>query len=231
VARGRWYAPLSIMAMGLLQPFSHLVNTSRRVKINLEDSETGPRIGGNPPKGVAPAVTLPSTRYFVTLPLGDDGAMELSLFTRIDWDDQTCYESNHPNNLWKNVSRLQALDSALIQCIIHPRAPRSRDSELKSELIGRSLTIESETPDVVAEPGGELLLGSKVGGRPYFYYNTLSYVNALNRLFEQGFCLFFQYTEGGYGGGQPFLSPFGEYTFHLLGKETAEGIIWRYGWG
>jgi hypothetical protein len=27
------------------------------------------------------------------------------------------------------------------------------------------------------------------------------------------------------------LSPFGEYTFHLLGKETPEGIIWRYGWG
>jgi hypothetical protein len=219
------------MATGLLQPFSHLVETSRRVRINLEDSETGPRIGGNPPVGVVPAVTLPEALYFVTLPLGDDGAMELSLFTCIDWDDQTCYESNNPNNLWRNVSRLQALDSPLIQCIIHPRAPRSQDSELKSELTGRSLTIESETPDIVVEPGGELLLGSKLGGRPYFYYYNLSYMDALNRLFEQGFCLFFQYTEGGYERGQRFSSPFGEYTFHLLSKETAEGIVWRYGWG
>jgi len=218
------------MATGLLQPFSHLVTTSRRVRINLEDSDTGPRIGGNPPNEVFPVVRLPETRYFVTLPLVHS-ALELSLFTGIDWDDRTCYEANNQNNLWNNVSRLQAPDSPLIQCILHPRAPRSQDSEMRSELTGRSLTIESEAPDVVVEPGGELLLGSKIGGRPYFYYYTVSYIQELNRLFEQGFCLFFQYTEGGYERGQPFSSPFGEYTFHLLGKETAEGITWRYGWG
>jgi len=208
------------MVTGLLQPYSHLVATSRRVRISLEDSDIGPRIGGNRPKGVAPALALPVTRYFVTLPLGDDGVRELSIFTSIDWDT----EMTNPHNLWNNCSRWQETDSPLIQCIIHPRAPRSQDSGLKSELPGRSLTIEPETTDIVVEPGGELLLGSKIGGRPYFYYYTLAYMDALNRLFDDGFCLFFQYTEGGYERGQPFLSPFDDYTFHLLGKETADGI-------
>jgi hypothetical protein len=157
--------------------------------------------------------------------------MDLSLFTGIDWNDQTCYEPHNSNNLWNNVSRLQAPDSPLVQCVIHAPAPRSQDSDLKSDLTGRSLTIDSEMLDVEVAPGGELLLGSKIGGRPYFYSHKPSYMEDLNRLFEQGFCLFFQYTEGGYERGQPFLSPFGEYTFHLLGKEIPEGIIWRYGWG
>jgi hypothetical protein len=215
------------MVTGLLQPYSHLVATSRRVRIRLDDSDTGPRIGGNPPKGVAPALALPATRYFVTLPLGNDAAIELSNFTCIDWDT----EMTSPNNLWKNYSRLQETDSPLIQCIIHPRAARSQDSDLKSELPARSLTIEPEAPDIVVEPGGELLLGSKIGGRPYFYYHSLAYMDAVNQLLNEGFCLFFQYTEGGYERGQPFLSPFVDYTFHLFGKETTEGITWRYGWG
>jgi hypothetical protein len=93
------------------------------------------------------------------------------------------------------------------------------------------LILEPEAKDIVVEPGGELLLGSKIGGRPYFYYGTLSYIEELNRLFEQGFCLLLQYTEGGYERGVPFLSPFGEYTFHLLARETNDGIAWCYGWG
>ena len=218
---------LAVMVTGLLQPYSHLVATSRRVSICMGDSDIGPRIGGSPPRGAVPALALPATRYFVTLPLGNDGTMELSIFTSIDSDT----EMTNPNNLWNNCSRLQETDSPLIQCVIHPRATRSQDSVLNSELPGRSLAIEPETPDIVVEPGGELLLGSKIGGRPYFYYYTLAYMDALNRLFDEGFCLFFQYTEGGYERGQPYLSPFNDYTFHLLGKETAEGIIWRYGWG
>jgi hypothetical protein len=219
------------MGEQLLQPFSRLVSTSRRLRIALEDSDAGPRIGGKPPEGIVPATVLPATRYFLTIPLGNDGAMELSLFVSIDWDDQTCTEATNRSNLWNNVSRLQAPDSPLMQCVIHQPAARSRAGSLASDLTGRSLIIEPEAPDVVVEPGGELLLCSKIGGRPYFYYGTVAYIEALNRLFEQGFCLFLQYTEGGYERGQPFMSPFGEYTFHLLGKETAEGIVWRYGWG
>jgi hypothetical protein len=157
--------------------------------------------------------------------------MELSVFTGIDWDAKTCTQPGNPINLWNNVSRLHPAGSSLVQCIIHRPASRSMDPELKSDLPGRSLTIDPDAPDEVVEPGGELLLGSKIGGRPYFYHNTPSYMDSVNQLFAQGFCLFFQYTEGGYERGQPWLSPFGDYTFHLFGKETAQGVTWRYGWG
>lgn len=215
--------------MRLLQPFERLVSTSRRIIVSREDADTGSRIGGNAPEGVVPALVNTATRYFLTLALDDSSGQELSLFVSIDWDDRKCAGSS--DNLWNNVSKLKTTDCPLVQCVVHPRTSRSRSSHLRSDLIGRTLVIEEERPDILVEPGGELLLGSKLGGRPYYYYGTLSYIKSLDDLFEQGFCLLLQYTEGGYEPGCPFLSPFGEYTFHLLAKETADGIVWRYGWG
>ncbi len=178
--------------MFLLQPFKHLVTTSRRITIRQDDSADESRIGGNAPDSVVPPFVNSSTQYFTTIALGNT-ARELSLFVSIDWDEHTRSES--ADNLWNNVS------------------------------------IHEETPDIVVEPGGELLLPSKIGGRPYYYYGTLSYIESLDRLFDQGFILFLQFTWGGYERTAPFVWPFGEYTFHLLAKETAEEIIWCYGWG
>ena len=217
--------------MEMLQSFKHLMNTSRRVTISREDSETGSRVGGNAPEGILPSVVSPATRYFVTLELDDSTGREVSLFVSIDWDEKTCSESSNPNNLWNNVSKVKTTDCPLVQCVVHPRVSRSNSSHLRSDLIGRALLIEEERPDILVEPGGELLLGSKIGGRPYYYYGIPSYIESLNRLFEQGFCLLLQYTEGGYEPGVNNMSPFNEYTFHLLAKETADGIVWRYGWG
>jgi hypothetical protein len=221
----------SASAQELLQPFKHLVTTSRRVTISREDSNTGPRIGGNAPEGVLPSIVSPATRYFLTLELGASTGRELSLFVSVDWDEKTSVESSNPNNLWNNVSKLKMADCPLVQCVVHPRASRANSSHLKSDLIGRALLIEEERPDILVEPGGELLLGSKIGGRPYYYYSTSAYIEALDQLFEQGYCLLLQYTEGGYERGLNNMSPFNDYTFHLLAKETADGIVWRYGWG
>ena len=217
--------------MLLLQPFQDLVTTSRRIIIRREDSDIGSRIGGNAPEGVVPPFQNSATRYFATIALGDKNAQELSVFVSIDWNNQTCHESSNPNNLWNNVSKLKTAACPLVQFVVHPQKPRSNSKNLASELGGRALLIEEEALDVLVEPGGELLLPSKIGGRPYYYYGTPSYIESLDQLFEQGFCLLLQYTEGGYERGQPFLSPFCEYTFHLLAKETPEGINWRYGWG
>ena len=142
-----------------------------------------------------------------------------------------CYETANPNNLWNKVSKLQTADCPLVQCVVHPRTARSHSSHLRSDLIGRALLVEQERPDILVDPGGELLLGSKIGGRPYFYYGTRSYIESLDQLFKQDFCLVLQYTEGGYEPGTPYMSPFSEYTFHLLARENPEGIVWCYGWG
>jgi hypothetical protein len=133
--------------------------------------------------------------------------------------------------LYKNVSKLQPPESRIVQCVVHSPAPRSCSADLRSDLAGRALVIEPESPDIQVEPGGELLLGSKVGGRPYYYYGTVSYIESIKGLFEQGYCLLLQYTEGGYPERGHCNSPFDQYTFHLLARETSEGVIWRYGWG
>jgi len=212
------------MLMGVLQPFQHLVTNSRRIVISTQDSQTGSRIGGDAPEGVRPEVVTSATRYLLTLALNE--AREVSVFHSIDLDDET-----NPNNLYKNVSKLQPTESRVVQCVVHSPAARSSSTDLRSDLIGRALAIEPESPDILVEPGGDLLLGSKIGGRPYYFYGTLSYIESLKRLFEQGFCLVLQYTDGGYPERGYFNSPFDEYTFHLLAKDTPQGIVWRYGWG
>src|SRR5258705_529333 len=78
------------------------------------------------------------------------------------------------------------------------------------------IQIDPEIPDIVVDPGGELLLPNKIGGRPYCYYGTRSYIESMNALFDQGFFLFLQLTWGGYERTVPFLWPFDRYTFHLL---------------
>jgi hypothetical protein len=215
--------------MLLLEPFKNLVTTSRRIIISREDSGVGSRIGGSAPEGVAPPFINSSTQYFATVAFDDSTSQELSLFVSIDWDDRTCSQS--ADSLWKNVSKLKTSDCPLVQSVVHPSAMRSSSTRLASELPGRALSIEEETTDIVVEPGGELLLPSKIGGRPYFYYGTLSYIESVQHLLDQGFILFLQFTWGGYERTVPFVWPFGEYTFHLLAKETSRGIIWYYGWG
>jgi len=215
---------LNVRFTSLLQPFQHLITSSRRIVISAEDSKTGSRIGGNAPEGVRPEIATAAPRYLLTLALNE--VSEVSLFHSIELDDET-----NPNYLYKDVSKLQPPESRIVQCIIHSPAPRSCSTDLRSDLIGRALVIEPERPDILVEPGGELLLGSKVGGRPYYFYGTVSYIESLNRLFDQGFCLVLQYTDGGYPERGYFNSPFDEYTFHLLAKDTPQGIIWRYGWG
>ncbi len=176
------------------QSLDQLTKTSRRITICQEDSDTGPRIGGNPSEGIEPSFVGPATRYFLTVPFGDSSTQEVSLFVSIDWDDKTCYEPANQSSLWNTVSKLRDIDCLLVQCVVHQNARRSSSARLTSDLGGRALLIEDERPDIVAEPGGELLLPSKIGGRPYYYYGTPSYIQSVERLFEEGFCLFLQMT-------------------------------------
>jgi len=156
----------------------------------------------------------------------DEGdSQEVSVFTSLDYD-----EGPKERSLYRNVSKVFSAED-FVQIIPHPKSRRSDSLSLVSELPGRALEIKSAVPDVVVEPGDELILPNKMGGKPYFYYGTRSYIDSINSLFDQGFILFLQLTWGGYEKGVPSLWPFDEYTFHLLAKQTREGVIWRYGWG
>ena len=209
----------------MLNHFQHHDLNTRRVLISKSNAVRGPRIGGKAPDGIVPPQIFPSTRYFVTAPLDKLWDREVSLFTSFD------YGVNFKENpIYKNISRVLSSED-FVQIVVHTKSNRGTSTLLASELPGRALEIQDESPDIVVPPGGELLLPNKMGGTPYYYYGTQSYIDAHNRLFAQGFVLFLQLTWGGYERAAPFLSPFGDYTFHLLAKEGHNGLEWRYGWG
>jgi hypothetical protein len=208
----------------MLSHYQHLVDNVRQIAILPQNVAVGPRIGGNAPEGIAPTKISNLTQYFATVRLDESAAQEVSIFVSLDDKDMSA------NNIYRNVSKLYSSEE-FVQIVVHPMSRRSNSSCLASPLSGQALQIEAVRPDIVVAPGGELLLPSKLGGRPYFYYFDTGYIEALNQLFVEGFVLFLQMTWPG-----PIASPIGpwpfdEYTFHLLAKETSEGIIWRYGWG
>ena len=209
----------------MLAQYQHLVRNVRPISILRQDVPTGSRIGGAAPAAIAPLKAHSFTRYFATISSPGPDGQEISLYTSLDYYDET---SNY--NLYRNVSRIFSSED-FVQVVIHPKSKRGDSPLFASELPGRELRIEPEAPDIVVDPGGELLLPNKIGGRPYFYYGTLSYIESTKALFEQGFFLLLQMTWGGYERSVPCSWPFDEYTFHLLGKETSGGITWRYGWG
>jgi hypothetical protein len=164
------------------------------------------------------------TQYFATVHLDAPGSQEVSMFVDLDAGELS------PDSIYRNVSRLYGAEE-FVQFVVHPKSRRASSPYLASPLSGHAIQVEAEGPDIVVEPGGELLLPSKMGGRPYFYYYDTPYIDALNGLFERGFVLFLQMTWAGSKSSPTGPWPFDEYTFHLLAKEIPEGIIWRYGWG
>jgi len=201
-----------------------LVQSARPIKILATDKNEGSRIGGNRPEGITPARVDLNTRYFATVDLDELSQCEISIFVnlRYDWDN--------PNSLYRQVSRIFSTEE-FVQLVVHQKSKRSKSTDLASELPGRALVIDKETADMITEPGGELLVPNKIGGRPYFFYNEPNYITSVTNLIDQGFNLFLQLSWGGYEREVPFAWPFDQYTFHLLARQTPEGIEWRYGWG
>jgi hypothetical protein len=210
----------------MLNRCRRLVRKACPISIAQFDTLAGPRIGGFAPDAIFPPKIYSCTRYFITAALGESSAEEVSLFTSFDYDNPA-----DPHYLYENIGKIFASED-FVQIVVHSKSRRGESANLSSELPGRALEVESEISDILVEPGGQLLLPNKFGGRPYFYYGTRSYTDAINRLFDDEFCLFLQLTWGGYERGVPFAWPFDKFTFHLLAKEAEDGtIIWRYGWG
>ena len=197
----------------------------RPLLIGKNDTNYGPRIGGHPPEGVLPAKVLSNTRYLVTMPIDESGANELSLFTSFDYDT-----GDPARDFYLNIGKIFTRED-FVQVVIHSTSKRSDSSNLSCELPGCSVEILPPADDIVVPVGGELLLPNKMGGIPYVYCAAGNYSLSLEKLLSEGFMLFLQLTWGGYEPAVPFVWPFDEYTFHLLAKQSREGVTWCYGWG
>lgn len=129
----------------------------------------GSRIGGTPPVGVFPPKTLPSTRYFATLEMGLNVAVEVSVFLSID------YSETSPANFVDNALMVHNRENPLIQVVAHRAGLRTTDETFRSEVNGLGLIIEPERPDPEDRSLNLLWNHHKIGGFPFFAQEMRNY--------------------------------------------------------
>ena len=213
-------------ASTMLAQYQHLVRNVRPISILRQDVPTGSRIGGAAPAAIAPLKAHSFTRYFATISSPGPDGQEISLYTSLDYYDET---SNY--NLYRNVSRIFSSED-FVQVVIHPKSKRGDSPLFASELPGpRASNRTGRLPTSSSIRVENCCYRTKSGGGLTFTMALFPDIESTKALFEQGFFLLLQMTWGGYERSVPCSWPFDEYTFHLLGKETSGGITWRYGWG
>jgi len=204
--------------LNLLELSRSLVHSCCPIRIGVDNSEGGNRIGGTPPSGVKPAVVKPWTRYFLTLALEDERE-ELSIFLA----------AQNPSEILTNRFRLMKQDSQFLQLVFHPPACRANQAEFASDLSAHHLVIESEIPDLISEPGA---VDHKIGGLPYYHHDYVGQLgDDTNHALSSGYHHFLQFSfPGSEDGAMEGNWPFGEYVFHLFAKWQSTNWDFLYGW-
>lgn len=209
----------------MLTRYASLVRRCRPLTIIAADSDTGFRIGGNPPEGVRPSMVNDCTRYFATIPLGSASGVELSLFSSFADD----YED--PAWLDTNMCVLHSQKSSLVQFVVHSSARRAKRSRLKAEFGSHALRVEKERPDNQKTESNRMWIHHKIGGFPFFYHERPYVIADTNELLASGYLHLLQMASPGFDDALPEGDwPLGNYMFHVFAKETARGITFRYIW-
>ena len=188
------------------------------LRIGERDAEAGPRLGGISPKGVMPAFVNSRTRYFGTLPLNQEGSLEVSIFTSFD------YSGSGPLSIASNMCKILSETSALVQFVVHNPSRRANFGGLTSEYSGQCLCVgplEEEKPD-------DIYIGHKMGGEPFYYHSTQEVLGDADRVRSLGYIYFLQFAfpnphDGGKGDW-----PFGNYMFHVFAKEIRGCVAFQY---
>jgi hypothetical protein len=193
----------------------------RCLRLTIADgpSEMGPRLGGRSPLGVYPSEGKNPMRYFATIPLSTDPALETSIFVHID-----------PKVM---VSHKLHKDDNTIQVVVHGPSQRGSSSALDSKLSEHPLKLLEESDDWIIDPDdGSVIVESrhKIGGRPYVIQQGGALETAVNGIQQEGFIqvvqLDFPVVEGDAMVSGPW--PFFDGEFHLFGKVPFQGQEWYW---
>jgi hypothetical protein len=190
------------------------------VRVGDGTSETGPRLGGDPPQGILPSNQLLLTRYFATVPISLEPDLEASIFLSFDFAQMAKYSGILCND-------------ELVQVVIHEPSRRGSQSQLSSNLSAHPLIIKDFQTDWVIDDGIQLVeSGHKIGGRPYIIHNEPSIHEESAKIMADGFVQIIQLDFPG-GGGDAIVSgdwPFADGMFHLFGKVSSNNWEWKWFW-
>lgn len=163
-----------------------------------EAGDEGPRLGGAPPRGVAPQ--RKENKYLLTVPiLGTDE--EVSAFLP-DFD------------ILNETSGVLDFGD-IVEVIRHPRSVRAAPGTAHdSELTGHAMPLLNEFEDNSAEPSSR----SKLGGYPYFYREYEKVGAAVERFMSVGGIQILQLDVPGPGVSPKGSWPLGNGLLHILGR-------------
>lgn len=187
---------------------------ARTIRIREGDSESGSRIGGRAPEGVAPRDE--KYRYFLTVPISATG-LWLSVFS--DW-----------GAVLSNRSRLTR--GSGVEAVFH--GPTSRSTESKpwdSELAPHPLEISDPVPDGQTVDGEVMPISvNKVGGLPYLVNRHEELAADVRKALDTGFCQVIQIgfpssEDSSIAGPWPFAG-----LFHVLARPAGSRVGWRWYW-
>jgi hypothetical protein len=199
-------------------------NECRPIYITKSDNKIGARIGGMPPKDVAPAVIKEGeTEYLLTIPWVNES--ELSLFIWLS------HSLDGKNNVLKNSRVIHDSSNALVQAVIHSKAARSNNELLASSLRSNGLRIESVRPDAAPWDSFVPWQSHKLGGTAVFRdAGSLAYDKTKELLaddFAHVLQLCFPRSEDAPIDGS---WPFGDVTFHLFAKTITNASEFKFIW-
>lgn len=182
-------------------------------------SESGPRLGGTAPEGVRPSVKTRDTRYLATIPLSDDGEIDVSFFLSLTFDE-----------MLRDAGRMY--QGAAIEPVTHSPRGRGRGDEFKSVLSPHPLDLGGARDDWSIEDGGEIIeSGHKIGGRAYLIQSTEARRRELERAWSEGFRQFLQLdtpAEAAVKGDWPFAN--GMFHAFVRVEDSDRPLRWRFFW-
>ena len=192
---------------------------TRLIQIGSGPSTSGPRLGGRPPAGVHhPAMQL-DCRYFVTVPVCSDPALELSIFVNRDFA-----------TLIRSRGQLYRDDRVLL--LTHGPSVRAADSPCTSALSEHPLMLGPEVDDCALGDDGELVVDSrhKIGGRPYTIHDPPEFIPGTKEAAQLDMRQYLQFDFPGYGENVSGSWPWGDGLFHVFFRGPIWGAEWAAFW-
>ncbi len=184
-------------------------------------SDTGSRLGGQPPAGVIPSNVTPLTRYFCTIRIAEDPTLEVSVFLSFDFD-----------RMADNAGSIQS-SVKLFEVVTHGESIRSDQSALISELTPHPILHGLVCEDYLVDDDGSRIVRSdhKLGGYPFIQDIGEGLPDAVAQAHKEEYFQVVQIDFPGYRDG-PVAGdwPFAGGIVHLLGREPLEKCSWRCFW-
>ena len=184
-------------------------------------SDSGSRLGGTPPAGIAPLNVTSLTKYFATIQISRDPVVEISVFLTFDF-----------NEMADNAGVIHS-SGRLVQFVTHAASARNDAPEILSDLSPHPIIHGTECEDWLVDDDGTQIVRAhhKLGGRPYVQYVGDGLPASLSQAEEAGYFQVVQIAfPGAKNGDVDGDWPFADGIFHVLGKEPLDECSWRYFW-